>query len=58
MELRWVLVYQVLHKLLSSIGYGKEIILEPASVIKSEGEPRKFCLDDIFMKEVISGRDP
>ena len=48
----------MLHKLLSAIGYGEEIILEPGSAIKSEDEPRKFCLDDIFMKEVISGRDP
>lgn len=58
MELRWVLVYQVLHKLLSAIGYGNEIILEPAPAQRSDGEPRIFCLDDIFMKEVISGRDP
>lgn len=55
LELRWVIVYQILYKLLSYIGYNGEVILDKSD---DDSAPRCFSLDEIIMKELIDSRDP
>jgi len=46
-ELKWVMVYQVLHKMLEAVGFHE--------VASSE---HTFSLDRLVLKEVLEGKDP
>ncbi len=53
-ELKWVIVYQTLHKMLATLGYEKEIQLE-----SFEYEAvATFSLDKLVLREILESRDP
>lgn len=57
-ELKWVMVYQILHRLLQLIGYEGRVPLDSPGSDASDECDRYFSLDEIVMKEVLLGRDP
>ena len=53
-ELKWVTIYQVLYRLLSSIGYEGKVVLQGPGVAGGA----VFSLDAIVMNEILQHKDP